>query len=67
MNDAQQTDILLQEHLTLEEQINLWYSSTNAELHRLAKYLDSKIINLEDVAYSNGYDDALWASDDYEV
>jgi len=67
MNDAQQMDILLQEHLALEEQINLWYSSTNTELQRLAKYLESKSSDLEYITYYKGYDDAIGDRYNHEV
>lgn len=62
MNDAQQTDILLQEYLTLEEQINLWYSSVNPELQKLAKYIERKLDIIKEEEYNEGYSNGLHES-----
>ena len=52
-------DIQLYEHLTLDEQIQEWYSSSEVELNRLAKYLEERIEEKECEAYSEGYDTAI--------
>ena len=49
-------DIQLYEHLTLDEQIQEWYSSSDVELNSLAKYLEERIKEKECEAYSEGYD-----------
>ena len=52
-------DIQLYEHLTLDEQIQEWYSCSKPELNKLAKYLDEKVKEKEIESYSEGYDEAV--------
>ena len=49
----------IKDHLTLDEQIQEWYSSSEVELNKLAKYLEEKIKEKENEAYSEGYDNAV--------
>ena len=46
----------IKDHLTLDEQIWEWYSSSEVEVNRLAKYLEERIEEKECEAYSEGYD-----------
>ena len=52
-------DIQLYEHLTLDEQIQEWYACSEPELNKLAKYLEERIKEKENEAYSEGYDNAV--------
>ena len=45
----------IKDYLTLDEQIQEWYSSSEVELNRLAKYLEERIKEKECEAYSEGY------------
>lgn len=49
----------IKDNLTLDEQIQEWYSSSEVELNRLAKYLEEKIKEKECEAYGEGYDTAV--------
>ena len=49
----------IKDNLTLDEQIQEWYSSSEVELNRLAKYLEERIKEKECEAYSEGYDTAV--------
>ena len=51
-------DIQLYEHLTLDEQIQEWYSCSKPELNKLAKYLDIKIGQQVVKAFDEGYEEA---------
>ena len=52
-------NIQLYKHLTLDEQIQEWYASSEPELNNLAKYLEERIKEKENEAYSEGYDNAV--------
>ena len=51
--------IEIKDYLTLDEQIQEWYSSSEDELNKLAKYLEEKVKEKECEAYSEGYDYAV--------
>ena len=52
-------DIPLYKHLTLDEQIQEWYACSKPDLNNLAKYLEERIKEKENEAYSEGYDNAV--------
>ena len=51
-------NIQLYKHLTLDEQIQEWYSSSEDELNKLAKYLEEKIGQQVAEAFDEGYEEA---------
>ena len=51
-------DIQLYQHLTLDEQIQEWYSSSEDELNKLAKYLEEKIGQQVAESFDEGYEEA---------
>ena len=48
----------IKDHLTLDEQIQEWYSSSEVELNRLAKYLEERIEEQIVEAFDEGYEEA---------
>jgi len=48
----------IKDHLTLDEQIQEWYSSSEVELNRLAKYLEERIGQQVAEAFDEGYEEA---------
>ena len=54
--------IEIKDYLTLDEQIQEWYSSSEDELNKLAKYLEEKIeqqvAEALDEAFDEGYEEA---------
>ena len=51
--------IEIKDYLTLNEQIQEWYSSSEDELNNLAKYLEEKIGQQVAEAFDEGYDNAV--------
>ena len=45
----------IKDYLTLDEQIQEWYSSSEDELNKLAKYLEEKIGQQVAEAFDEGY------------
>ena len=48
----------IKDYLTLDEQIQEWYSSSEDELNNLAKYLEEKIGQQVAEAFDEGYEEA---------
>jgi len=48
----------IKDYLTLDEQIQEWYSSSEVELNRLAKYLEERIGQQVAEAFDEGYEEA---------